>query len=104
MNITISTIAAVSVALILAPTARADPLTQNDEQFLQEVAAVGITGNPHGLISGAWNVCRDLDGGVSESDWESKLQRYSGYSEPQSRAYIAQAVGHYCPSDVDKLP
>jgi hypothetical protein len=104
MKITIPIVAGVLAALILAPTANADPLTQNDEQFLQEVTAVGINGNPHGLISGAWNVCRDLDGGVSESDWESKLQKFSGYTEFQSRAYIAKAVGHYCPNDADKLP
>jgi Protein of unknown function (DUF732) len=116
----IPTIAIVSAAIILAPTGHAepcvspsgndcgnpyfDPNAPNNAQFLAAVRATGISGNYHGLISGALNnVCPDLNGGKPYQNIVADLEKYSGYSQIQAHTYIAQAVSHYCPNDADKL-
>jgi Protein of unknown function (DUF732) len=121
MKITIPAIAAVSAALILAPTGHAEPCVSpssndcgnpyfdpndpNNAQFLAEVRATGISGNFHSLISGARNtVCPGLDGGQPYQSIAAQLQQYSGYSPAQAHTYITQAVAHYCPNDAGKLP
>jgi hypothetical protein len=73
-----STVAITAAMLVTTPVAHAepcgadcgnpyfDPNDPTNSQFLTEVRAVGITGAPHGLISGARNrVCPDLDGGAT---------------------------------------
>ncbi len=121
MNITIPIIAAVSAALILAPTGHAEPCAwptgndcgnpafdpnfPNNAQFLAAVRATGISGAAHGLISGALtNVCPGLDQGKPYQNIVAELERYSGYTPGQAQTYVAQAVGHYCPNDASKLP
>src|ERR1700677_1187687 len=116
MKITIPTIAAVSAALILVPSGHAEPCASpsgndcgnpyfdpndpNNAEFLAAVRATGISGAPHGLISGArYAVRADLDGGQPYQTIAAQLQRYSGYSPAQAHTYITQAVAHYCPND-----
>lgn len=114
-------IAALSAALILAPTGHAEPCASpsgndcgnpdfdpnypNNAQFLAAVRATGISGAAHGLISGALNtVCPDLDQGQPYQNIAATLEQYSGYSPEQAHTYIAQAVSRYCPNDAGKLP
>ena len=114
-------VAAVSAALILAPTSYAEPCASptsndcgnpyfdpnypNNAQFLAAVRATGISGVAHGLISGALNtVCPDLDQSQPYPNIAATLEQYSGYSPSQAHTYIAQAVSHYCPNDTGKLP
>jgi len=121
MNITIPVVAAVLAALILTPVGHAepcaspsgndcgnpyfDPNVPNNAQFLAAVRATGISGAAHGLISGALNtVCPGLDGGQPYQSIAAQLQQYSGYSPAQAHTYISQAVAHYCPNDLSKLP
>jgi Protein of unknown function (DUF732) len=121
VNITVPTIAIVSAAIILAPTGHAepcawpagndcgnpffDPNAPNNAQFLAAVRATGISGHPHALISGArTTVCPELDVGKPYQNIAADLEKYAGYSQIQAQTYIAQAVGHYCPNDADKVP
>jgi hypothetical protein len=116
INITIPIIAAMSATLILAPVAHTEPCgadcgnpyfysnEPNNAQFLHNVYASGITGAPHGLISGARNtVCPELDEGVPENKIVADLEKYSGFSQIQAYVYIGNAVGHYCPNEYGKL-
>jgi hypothetical protein len=116
-KISVLVIAAISAALTLAPIGHAepcgadcgnqyfDPNVPNNAQFLAAVRATGISGSPHGLISGALNtVCPGLDGGQRYQSIAAQLQQQAGYSEGQAQTYIVQAVSRYCPNDAAKLP
>jgi hypothetical protein len=121
MKIAVLAVAAVSAALIQAPTGFAEPCANpagndcgnpiydpnlpNNAQFLAAVRATGISGASHGLISGAVNtVCPNLDQGKPYQNIIADLERYARYSPGQAQTYVAEAVSHYCPNDAGKLP
>jgi Protein of unknown function (DUF732) len=106
MNITIPTIAAVSVALILAPTPSADP---NDDIFLRNLANAGITDFPYPLVNEGHSICRTLDlgpsGGGYVPDMADRMSQafHQWLTDHQVAALIVNSVLAYCPYDRDKL-
>jgi hypothetical protein len=94
VNVTVPTIAAVSIALILAPAASADP---NDDVFLRNLADAGITHFPHPLVQeGHSSTCHTLDLGPSGGGyvpdmsavtrrWAVGCARYTGWLAARTR-------------------
>jgi hypothetical protein len=107
MKITIPTIAAVSAALILAPSAAADPsvpITPNDYQFLRDMAQMRVTGTPFAMISEGHWFCTSLDRGDSVDNLDSKVKTDNPqFTQDQVNALFGLAVFHYCEYNSGKL-
>jgi hypothetical protein len=111
MNITIPTIAAVSVALILAPAAKADSgiFTYQEAKYMADLAAWGILPQTLGLHNGrdevalGEGICLALDK-ASGSDVEAGVKRnFPNLSQLQVNEVIGTAVADFCEQNAGKL-
>jgi Protein of unknown function (DUF732) len=106
MNITFPTIAAVSIALILVPTASADPI---DDAFLRDLANAGITHFPYPLVQEGHSICHTIDlgpsGGGYVPDLLDRLSQtfHQWLTQQQTADLVVDSVLAYCPYDRDKL-
>jgi hypothetical protein len=107
MNIVTPTLTAVSAALILAPTATADPavpITPNDQQLLRGMAQMGVTATPFDMISEGHWICSSLDQGDGVNDLDSKIKADNPqFSQRQVNALIGFSVAAYCEGESGKL-
>ena len=106
-KICVLVIAAISAALILAPSAAADPagpITPNDYQFLRDMAQMGVTGTPFAMISEGHWICTSLDRGDSVNNLDSKVKADNPqFTQDQVNALFGLAVFHYCEYNSGKL-
>ena len=88
-------VAAGTVALLAAGTAGA---VTADASFLADLRAEGITYDSAGaVIADAYQVCGELDSGVSATDIGLEIMDYTGVSARQAAAFIVNSVDYYCP-------
>ncbi|PRI16734.1 hypothetical protein B2J96_03525 [Mycobacterium shigaense] len=90
----------IALALILAPTARAD----TDSDFLNGLAGVGITyPDRAATIRRGHLVCEALTtGGFTYTETVYGMARMSGSTVAAENAFAAAAIGFYCPN-LDRL-
>jgi hypothetical protein len=113
MNTTIPTIAAVSVALILAPAAKADPdpgiFTYQEAKYMEDLAGWGILPQTLGLHNGrdevalGEGICLALNR-ASGSDVDAGIKRnFPNLNQLQVNEVIGTAVADFCEQNAGKL-
>jgi hypothetical protein len=108
MNITISTVAAVSAALILAPGAHADPgaVCQDNQDAcapdvpgcLQALANDGISGNSNAMVKVGYGICREISRGIPAVQAAANLRSANPTLSLQQGNFAVDATQVYlCP-------
>jgi Protein of unknown function (DUF732) len=106
MRASIPAVAAVSIALILAPTASADT---TDDVFLQKLANDGIREFPYPVVEEGHSICHTIDLGPSGGGYmPDVLDRMSQtfhqwLTHQQTADLVVDSVLAYCPYDRAKL-
>ncbi|MGW0159211.1 DUF732 domain-containing protein [Mycobacterium sp. NPDC003323] len=69
-----------------------------DSAFLADLRAEGIGYESAGeVIANAYQVCSELDSGLSATDIGLDIIDYTGVNARQAAAFIVNSVDYYCP-------
>jgi Protein of unknown function (DUF732) len=85
---------AMLLALLSIGVARAD---SNDDDFVQKVNNVGVSGAPADLINNAHAVCTGLDSGSTVDSLTDAFVSQMGFRSGRAAQFVALSVTHYCP-------
>jgi hypothetical protein len=85
---------AVPLALLSMGVAHAN---SSDDDFVQRVNNIGITGAPADLIGNGHRVCQILNSGVGPDDIVDSLVNQLHFHAGRAAYFEAISVAHYCP-------
>lgn len=85
---------AVPLAWMSIGVAHAD---SNDDDFVQQVNNVGVSGAPADLINNGHSVCTALDGGNTPDAIRDALASQLGLRPDRAAIFVAFSASHYCP-------
>ncbi|MGN7782419.1 DUF732 domain-containing protein [Mycolicibacterium sp. 22603] len=73
-----------------------------DSAFLSDLRAEGIGYESAGeVIGNAYQVCRELDSGISATAIGLEIMDYTGVNARQAAAFLVNSVDYYCPQHAE---
>jgi hypothetical protein len=87
----------------MAAPVYADPPSNDDANFLKQLADSGLTYKDGAqAVAVAKNVCDMADKGTPETDIEKKLQDLNSFSGNGAKKFIVLAANSYCPKQLSE--